>query len=285
MARPRKKPLFQLNERDPLRCLIAALRPSRDSVSLSGQQIEAAGFEQARLESLERSNLIRSDSIDMTTDCSRCERQCMGLSVMKTKGGTLGFACPYFPSVGWIDVKSKQIERKRFLRSDLIRWLVHLFGCQPIYFIEEPELPAGCYRLGIVLVEEKRLQLFLQFDRKRGWWLKCAENDMALQDLLRYNGSEYVVDPDLKEMLLWADDSDEPSIARAARLLEEVDWRKSHKDEYPGPVYEQIAKENGMKKTTLEGILKKTRSDKTTLDLKRIYRQKRLEREKTKLST
>ena len=40
-----------------------------------------------------------------------------------------------------------------------------------------------------------------------------------------------------------------------------------------------------MKKTTLEGILKKARSDKTTLDLKRIYRQKRLEREKTKLST
>lgn len=284
MARPRKKPLFQLDESDPLRCLIAALRPSRDGVSLSGQQIEAAGFEQARLESLERSNLIRSDSIDMTTDCSRCERQCMGLSVMKTKGGVLGFACPYLPSVGWIDVKSKQIERKRFLRSDLIRWLVHLFGCQPMYFIEEPELPAGCYRLGIVLVEEKRLQLFLQFDRKRGWRLRCAENDMALQDLLRFNGSEYVVDPDLKEMLLWVDDSDEPSVERQARLLEEVEWRKSHKYEYPGPVYEQVAEENGITKATLEGILKKARSDRATLDLKRIYRQKRLESQKTKSS-
>lgn len=115
MARPRKKPLLQLDERDPLRCLIAALRPSRDGVSLSGQQIEVAGFDRARLESLERSKLVRSDSVDMTTDCSECERQCMGLPVIKTQGGALGFTCPFFPSVGWIDVKPKHIERKRFL--------------------------------------------------------------------------------------------------------------------------------------------------------------------------
>lgn len=107
---------------------------------------------------------------------------------------------------------------------------------------------------------------------------------MALRDLLRFNGSEYVVDPDMKEMLLWADDSDEPSIAREARLLEEVEWRKTHKDEYPGPVYEQVAEENGITKATLEGILKKARSDRTTLNLKRIYRQKRLESQRTKLS-
>ena len=108
---------------------------------------------------------------------------------------------------------------------------------------------------------------------------------MALQDLLRFNGSEYVVDPDMKEMLLWADDSDEPSIAREARLLEEVEWRTTHKDEYPGPVYEQVAEENGITKATLEGILKKARSDRTTRDLTRIYRQKRLESQRTKLST
>lgn len=280
MARPRKKPLFQLDESDPLRCLITALRPSRDGISLSGQQIEAAGFERARLEILEKSNLVRSDSVDMTTDCSRCERQCMGLSVMKTQGGTLGFTCPCFPSVGWIDVKSKQLERRRCLRSDLIRWLIELFDCQPMCLRDEPALPVGSYRLGIVVSGKKRLQLFLQFDRKRGWWLKCAGNAVALQDLLRFNGSEYVADPDLKEMLLWADDSDEPSIAREARLLEEVDWRKSHKNEYPGPVYDQVAEENGITKATLEGILKKARSDRATLDLKRIYRQKRLEKVK-----
>lgn len=284
MARPRKKPLLQLDENDPLRCLIAALRPSRDNVSLSGQQIEAAGFEKARLECLERSNLIRSDSVDMTTDCSRCERQCMGLSVLKTKGGALGFPCPCFPFVGWIDVKSQQIERKRFLFSDLIRWLVQLFGCLPMYLLEEPELPFGCYRIGIMLVEQKRLQLFLLFDRKFGWQLKCAQSRVPLVDLLRFNGSEYVIDPNLKEILLWADDSDEPLIARQARLLEEVEWRKSHKYEYPGPVYEQVAEENGITKATLEGILKKARSDRTTLDLKRIYRQKRLESQKTKSS-
>lgn len=285
MARPRKKPLLQLDERDPLRCLIAALRPSRDGVSLSGQQIEVAGFDRARLKSLERSKLVRSDSVDMTTDCSECERQCMGLPVIKTQGGALGFTCPFFPSVGWIDVKPKHIERKRFLRSDLIRWLVQLFGCLPMYLLVEPALPAGSYRLGIVLSGKKRLQLFLQFDRKRGWRLKCAGNDMALRDLLRFNGSEYVVDPDMKEMLLWADDSDEPSIAREARLLEEVEWRTTHKDEYPGPVYEQVAEENDITKATLEGILKKARSDRTTRDLTRIYRQKRLESQRTKLST
>ena len=77
----------------------------------------------------------------------------------------------------------------RFRRDDLIRWLVQFFNCQPVYLLDEPELPAGSYRLGIVLVEQKRLQLFLQFNRKSGWQLKCAENCIALHDLLRFNGS------------------------------------------------------------------------------------------------
>ena len=80
MARPRKKPLLQLDERDPLRCLIAALRPSRDGVSLSGQQIEVAGFDRARLESLERSKLVRSDSVDMTIRCHTNFRHPFNLS-------------------------------------------------------------------------------------------------------------------------------------------------------------------------------------------------------------
>ena len=89
MARPRKKPLLQLDERDPLRCLIAALRPSRDGVSLSGQQIEVAGFDRARLESLERSKLVRSDSVDMTTDCSECNVSAWDCQSSKLKEGRL----------------------------------------------------------------------------------------------------------------------------------------------------------------------------------------------------
>ncbi len=94
----------------------------------------------------------------------------------------------------------------------------------------------------------------------------------------------YVIDPDQKELLLWSDDSDEPPISRAARLLEEVEWRKTHRDVYPGAVYEQVAEENGITKATLEGILKKARQDTTILGLKRTYREKRLESQKTKIT-
>lgn len=284
MARPRKKPLLQLDENDPLRCLLAALEPAREEISFSRQQIEILNFDSVRLASLTATNLLRPDSTRLTTNCFKCDRQCIGLSLMKSPKGTLGFVCPSFPTVGWIDVRSEQLERMRFRRDDLIRWLVQFFNCQPVYLLDEPELPAGSYRLGIVLVEQKRLQLFLQFNRKSGWQLKCAENCIALHDLLRFNGSEYVIDPDQKELLLWSDDSDEPPISRAARLLEEVEWRKTHRDVYPGAVYEQVAEENGITKATLEGILKKARQDTTILGLKRTYREKRLESQKTKIT-
>lgn len=278
MARPRKKPLLRLDENDPLRCFLAAMWPACEEISFSRQQIETLNFDSARLASLTASKLLRSDSARLTIDCFKCERQCMGLAVTTSPKGTQGFVCPCFSTVGWIDVQAEQLERMRFRRDDLIRWLVHLFGCQPIYFLEEPELPAECYRLGIVLVEQKRLQLFLQFDRKFRWQLKCAQSRVPLVDLLRFNGSEYVIDPDQKALLLWAEDSDEPPIAREARLLEKVEWRKSHKREYPGPVYEQVAKEEDISVDTLKGILKKARRNREVIALMQKYRQERLAR-------
>ena len=284
MARPRKKPLLQLDENDPLRCLLSALGSACEEISFSRQQIERLSLDSVRLASLAEANLLRPDSTRLTIDCFNCERQCMGLSVMKGPKGTLGFVCPCFPTVGWIDVRSEQLERMRFRRDDLIHWLGQLFNCYPVYLLDEAELPAGSYRLGIVLVEKKRLQLFLQFNRKFGWQLQCAKNHVALVDLLRFNGDEYVIDPDQKTLLFWSDESDEPRISRAARLLEEVEWRRTHRSAYPGAVYEQVAQENGITKATLEGILKKARRDKATLELKQVYRSKRLESQKTKIT-
>lgn len=39
MARPRKKPLLQLDENDPLRCLLAALEPAREEISFSSLKV------------------------------------------------------------------------------------------------------------------------------------------------------------------------------------------------------------------------------------------------------
>ena len=274
MGRPRKKKLLRLDENDPLRCLIAALGPTSKEVSFSRQQVEAQDFEETRWDALKRSKLIQAGSAEMTINCSKCEQQCMGIQVLCLQG-ELGYMCPNPLSIGWVVVQSKQLERIRFDRDNFIRWLIRLFDCLPFFTNSETDLAPGCHSLGIVLSGKIRLQLFLQFDIKEGWQLRVSENFIGLCDVLRFDGSEYVVDPESKKNLFWSDNSDEPPSSRAARLLEDVEWRKTHRSDYPGPIYEQVARDNGITKATLEGILKKARQDESILALKMKYRQLR----------
>lgn len=283
MGRPRKKKLLRLDENDPLRCLITALGPASKEVYFSRQQVEAQAFEEARWEALKRSKLIQAGTTEMTINCSKCEQQCMGIQILCLQG-ELGFMCPWFPSIGWVAVQSELLERIRFERDNFIHWLIQLFDCQPFFSTNETDLAPGGYHLGIVLSGKIRLQLFLRFDRKEGWQLRVSENLVDLCDVLRFDGSEYVVDPDRKKLLLWSDNSDEPPSSRAARLLEEVEWRIMHPSEYSGPIYEQVADDNGITKPTLEGILKKARKDKIILELKEKYRQLRKSKNENKHS-
>lgn len=94
MARPRKKPLLQLDENDPLRCLLAALRPAREEISFSRQQIEIQNFDSVRLASLTATNLLRPDSTRLTTDCFKCGSSMHWIVVDEIPEGNAGFRMP-----------------------------------------------------------------------------------------------------------------------------------------------------------------------------------------------
>ena len=91
-----------------------------------------------------------------------------------------------------------------------------------------------------------RVLLFLEHEQQTGWVLRAEDSHhpTLLADVLAFDGVDYTLDPLEKAILLWADKSTEPPIARAHRIWAEVD--QAIKMHPVGGAYQFVAQKNGI---------------------------------------
>jgi hypothetical protein len=107
------------------------------------------------------------------------------------------------------------------------------------------------------------------------WLLKIGENTLEVKDVIGFDGHSYVLQSAQKQYLLCADKSDESRDRRRARLLATVDY---YKQIGISPIYETIAKEEGVSLYAIKNELKEARKDRTILKLKETYLKELRER-------
>lgn len=118
-----------------------------------------------------------------------------------------------------------------------------MFDCRPL-FDKQPQTTG--FLLGVVLSGNHRVLLFLEHEQQTGWVLRAEDSHhpTLLADVLAFDGVDYTLDPLEKAILLWADKSTEPPIARAHRIWAEVD--QAIKMHPVGGAYQFVAQKNGI---------------------------------------
>ncbi|CDE52012.1 putative uncharacterized protein [Sutterella sp. CAG:351] len=244
MARPKKREPAPLPSDDPLRQLLASVSPERRTLTFSEQQREEGGWSDSRWKALLDADLVKPAPPSKTANCDRCEQQCINLDVIQPYGrkDATFIVCPAHH--GDIIAINPSLQTSfQFSVDRVIQFLTDAFDCRPL-FDKQPQTTG--FLLGVVLSGNHRVLLFLEHEQQTGWVLRAEDSHhpTLLADVLAFDGVDYTLDPLEKAILLWADKSTEPPIARAHRIWAEVD--QAIKMHPVGGAYQFVAQKNGI---------------------------------------
>ncbi len=273
MARPKKKIIQPLLEDDPLRSLLALITSDTTSITIS--QYETKGWDPAKYKALLTSGLLTESIPLREIQCDRCELQCAGLPVIR-RGDRYWILCENRDDVNRIPVSESQMQSYCFSIEALKDYLFQLFNCQP--YISNSQESSDSFIIGVVHSGKLRLVPKLSY-RNLKWIIESGGNELCLNDLFGFDGESYVLQSAQKEYLLTAEKSDEPRDLRRARLLATVNLCKTFPIITTGKaIYEYIAEQEGIKKTTIENELKVARQDRAVVELSKVYLKDMLDR-------
>ena len=247
-GRPKKRIAELLSKDDPLCVLLSLISDKESFVAIS--RYEALKWAPVKFEALLHSELLKEVPPIRAVRCDKCEYFCSEVPVVQ-RGGRYWIICQQREDTGRIPVSDEQMRGYQFSVESVKDYLYKL-------------LDSGKLRLTVQL-------LYQNFY----WLLKIGENTLEVKDVIGFDGHSYVLQSAQKQYLLCADKSDESRDRRRARLLATVDY---YKQIGISPIYETIAKEEGVSLYAIKNELKEARKDRTILKLKETYLKELRER-------
>ena len=242
-GRPKKRIAELLSKDDPLCVLLSLISDKESFVAIS--RYEALKWAPVKFEALLHSELLKEVPPIRAVRCDKCEYFC-----------------------------SEQMRGYQFSVESVKDYLYKLLDCKPYFAGPKEETNKQQEVIGIVHSGKLRLTVQLLYQNFY-WLLKIGENTLEVKDVIGFDGHSYVLQSAQKQYLLCADKSDESRDRRRARLLATVDY---YKQIGISPIYETIAKEEGVSLYAIKNELKEARKDRTILKLKETYLKELRER-------
>jgi hypothetical protein len=272
-GRPKKRILHPLAKEDALRYLLKNLSPDSEKVFISLECF--LQWPEDQQNALKESGLLAEAAPAQFVSCDQCEHQCKALRVM-VRSGHLFVVCAHQADTGevLIEVPKERREQLCFSLDRLAKFLSAAFETE--LAVKTSDAPKGI-SLGLVIVGNIRLILILTNEAQE-WWLSAADNRLRVEDALGFDGTRYAPLPDIREYLFHADKSTEPKLAREARLLSDVTRMKLQRKPNDPPIYETLAKKNGISVGQLKDLLKSARRNPVVIQLSKQYSADRIAR-------
>ena len=270
-GRPKKRIAELLSKDDPLCVLLSLISDKESFVAIS--RYEALKWAPVKFEALLHSELLKEVPPIRAVRCDKCEYFCSEVPVVK-RGGRYWIICQQREDTGRIPVSDEQMRGYQFSVESVKDYLYKLLDCKPYFAGPKEETNKQQEVIGIVHSGKLRLTVQLLYQNFY-WLLKIGENTLEVKDVIGFDGHSYVLQSAQKQYLLCADKSDESRDRRRARLLATVDY---YKQIGISPIYETIAKEEGVSLYAIKNELKEARKDRTILKLKETYLKELRER-------